>query len=69
MQGDRLHSIGTVVESEGSWRMRPEGDVFVLSDRDEAEVVRYEERMALRWAGSALFGIGLFVWSALQLLG
>lgn len=69
VQGDRLHSIGTVVESEGSWRMRPEGDVFVLSDRDEAEVVRYEERMALRWAGSALFGIGLFVWSALQLLG
>lgn len=68
VQGDRLHAVGTVVESEGNWQMRPEGDVYVLSDRDEAEVVRYEERMAIRWGGGALFGVGLLVWSTLQLL-
>lgn len=69
LQGDRLHAVGTVVESEGTWRMRPEGDVYVLSDRDESEVVRYEERMALRWGGVVAIGLGVLVWSGLQLVG
>ncbi len=67
--GDRLHAVGTVVQVEETWRLRSEGDVHVLSDRDEGEVVRYEERMALRWAGAAVVGLGLAVWAALELLG
>jgi hypothetical protein len=31
--------------------------------------VRFEERVALRWAGVVVIGAGLVGWAALQLLG
>jgi hypothetical protein len=66
--GDRMHAVGTVSQDGELWRMRAEGDVHVSSDRDEAEVVRYEERLALRWVGVTVGGVGLFVWAVLQLV-
>ena len=67
-EGDRLHAVGTAVAVENAWHLRTEGDVHVLSDCDEAEVVRYEERLALRWVGLAVIGLGLVVWATLQLV-
>ncbi len=66
--GDRMHAVGTVSQEGEGCRMRGDGDVHVLSDRDETEVVRYEERIALRWVGVAAIGLGLVVWGTLQLL-
>lgn len=67
--GDRMHAVGTVSADGDVWRMRADGDVHVVSDRDETEVVRFEERVALRWAGVVVIGAGLVGWAALQLLG
>jgi hypothetical protein len=67
--GDRMHAVGTVSQEGEAWRMRAEGDVHVISDRDEAEVIRYEERLALRWVGVVVIGAGLIGWATLQLLG
>jgi hypothetical protein len=63
-----MHAVGTVSQDGELWRMRAEGDVHVISDRDEAEVVRYEERLALRWVGVTVGGVGLIVWAVLQLV-
>lgn len=66
--GDRLHVVGTVVQDGELWRLGA-GDVHVLSDREEAEVVRHEERLALRWAGVAVVGLGLMVWALTEYVG
>lgn len=63
--GDRVHVVGTVAQLGEAWRIG-EGDVHVLSDREESEVVRHEERMALRWVGVAVVGLGLVVWSLVE---
>lgn len=69
VSGDRMHAVGTVSSDGELWRMRADGDVHVISDRDETEVVRYEERLALRWVGVVVIGAGLLGWGGLQLLG
>lgn len=66
--GDRVHVVGTVVQVGEGWSLG-EGDVHVLSDREESEVVRHEERMALRWVGVAVVGLGLMAWTLTEYFG
>ncbi|MBM4364590.1 MAG: hypothetical protein FJ102_00130 [Deltaproteobacteria bacterium] len=64
--GDRLHAVGTVVNTGDGWEMRKENDVYVISDRDEADMVRNQERLALRWAGLAVAGALAMAWGFLN---
>ena len=67
--GDRLHVVGTVVQGgDDTWELGA-GDVHVLSDREEAEVVRHEERMALRWVGVAVVGLALVAFAVSEWWG
>ena len=69
VDGSRVHVVGTVVEDGDGWRIGAQGDVHVLSDRDESEIVRHEERRALRFVGATVLGAGVSVWSLLQIFG
>ncbi|MBM4389796.1 MAG: hypothetical protein FJ090_01630 [Deltaproteobacteria bacterium] len=62
--GDRLHAVGTVVNTGDGWEMRKEDDFYVISDREEADLVSNQERVALRWAGVAVVGALALVWGA-----
>lgn len=64
--GDRLHAVGSVEKTAEGWEMRADGDVYVVSDRDEAEVVRHQERRALRWAGVVVLGLLALTWGMLN---
>lgn len=64
LDGDRLHAIGRAErDDEGGWRLIPDGDSLVLTDRDETEVVRFQERLAVRWLGLTAIGLGLVIWA------
>lgn len=55
--GDRLYAVATAARGENGWEMRAENDVFVLSDRDESEVVRHQQRSGRRWLGLVAGGL------------
>lgn len=66
--GDRLYAVATAARgADESWELRAENDVFVVSDRDEAEVVRHQQRTGQRWlalaiAGFAFVAVGAWVY-------
>ncbi len=64
--GDRVHAVGRVAAAADGWEMHADGDLYVVSDRDEAEVVRGQERIALRWAGVAILGALGVAWGVLN---
>ena len=57
VSGDRLCAMGEVKADGEAWELAAGGDPNVVSDRDEAEVVSHQERVALRWIGVALIGV------------
>lgn len=59
--GDRLNAMGEIKSGTETWEIAPTGEFCVVSDRDEAEVVRHQERVALRWLGLAAIGTLLIV--------
>lgn len=67
--GDTLTAIGRAREFEGGWEIVPEQQQFVLSDRDDAQVVRQHRRNGRRWAGIAAGGAALAVWGLSSLFG
>lgn len=67
--GDALTAIGRAQAIDGGWEIVPDQQQFVLSDRDDAEVVRQHRRNGRRWAGIAAAGGALAVWGASALLG
>ncbi len=64
--GDRLHAVGTAVSVGEGWEMRKDNDVYVISDRDEADMVANQERLAVRWAGLAVAGALALAWGFLN---
>lgn len=54
--GDRLCALGEVKADGEAWELSTASETQVVSDRNEAEVVKYQERLALRWIGVAMIG-------------
>lgn len=67
--GDTLTAIGKAQQVDGVWEIVPEQDQFILSDRDDAQVVRQHRRAGRRWAGVAAGGAALLAWGATSLFG
>ncbi len=68
--GDRLYAVGTVKPREGEgggWDMRPEGDVYVISDRDETEVVRQQQRAVRRWGAVGVVSLAALAYAVVTL--
>lgn len=66
LAGDRICALGEVKADGESWELATTGETHVVSDRDEAEVVKHQERLALRWFGVATIG-ALIIAAALLL--
>lgn len=54
--GDRLCAMGEVKADGEAWELSTAAETQVVSDRNEAEVVKFQERLALRWIGVAMIG-------------
>jgi hypothetical protein len=66
--GDAVYVVGTAREADGAWEIGPaSGAPFVVSDRDEAEVVRHQRRAGRRWAAMGVVGAMAMTWGVLQL--
>lgn len=66
--GDALTAVGKASPAEGGWELGPIEGTLVLSDRDEAQVVRQHRRNGRRWAGIAFAGLLVAGWGALSLV-
>lgn len=66
--GDTLTAVGRAAETEGGWELGPDEGQLILSDRDDAQVVRQHRRNGQRWALIALAGLGVGAWGAWSLL-
>ncbi|MFZ5482465.1 MAG: hypothetical protein ACOZNI_37225 [Myxococcota bacterium] len=66
--GDAVYVVGSA-KGEGDAREIGAGGgaPYVVSDRDEAEVVRHQRRAGRRWAALGVVGAAALVWGALQL--
>ncbi len=54
VEGDEVFAVGTARrDDDGAWRLTAEDGPFVVSDRDEAEVIRHQRQTGRRWAGVA----------------
>lgn len=67
--GDVLTVVGRARESEGGWAIESDGETFVVSDRDENEVLRHHRRVGRRWAVLAVFALLVLGWGVWGLIG
>lgn len=55
--GDRLYAVAGASRTADGWSLVAHEGVFVVSDRDEAEVVRHQNRSGQRWLAAAAAGV------------
>jgi hypothetical protein len=68
LPGDTLYAVGTARRAEdGAWSLQSEDGPFVVSDRDEAEVVRHQRQAGRRWAAIGLASIVALAWALTRL--
>lgn len=69
LAGDRVFAVGTAKGGEAGWALHAgEGAPLLVSDRDEAEVVRHQRRAGQRWAAIGLVAVGVTLWGGWGLL-
>jgi hypothetical protein len=67
--GDVVTVVGRAVrDDEGAWAIVATEDAFVVSDRDDADVVRHHRRLGRRWALSVGAGTVVLGWGLWSLL-
>ncbi len=65
LPGDTLYVVGTARrDGDGVWSLAAEDGPFVVSDRDEAEVVRHQRQAGRRWAAVGLGSVIALGWAA-----
>lgn len=68
-QGDSLHAVGAARREDDQWELHGTENFHVLSDRDDAEVIRMWQRNAQQRTLAAILALvvaGWGVWSFLQ---
>lgn len=69
LAGDRVFAVGTAQGGDTGWALGTgEGALLLVSDRDEAEVIRHQRRAGQRWAAIATVALGAVLWGAWGLL-
>lgn len=63
---DAVYVVGTARAGDDGWRLAAEEGPFVVSDRDEAEVIRHQRRTGRRWAAIGLACVIAGAWGAWQ---
>lgn len=71
--GDTLFAVGTASQGEDGWVIAGTGqggndDVHVLSDWEEAEVIRIQQRTGQRWAAITLLAGAMVTWGTWTVL-
>lgn len=68
LPGDTLYAVGTARRAEdGEWSLQSEDGPFVVSDRDEADVVRHQRQAGRRWAAIGLGSVVALAWALTRL--
>lgn len=62
--GDVVYVVGTARRDEEGWSLASEEGPYVVSDRDEAEVIRHQRRTGRRWAAIAFGCVIIAAWGA-----
>lgn len=69
LPGDRVFAIGQAERLDAGWRMTGgPGGPLLVSDREEADVVRHQRRAGQRWAALAVIGLAVGAYGAWGLL-
>lgn len=64
--GDTVYVVGTARPGDDLWTLSAEDGPFVVSDRDEAEVIRHQQRTGRRWAAIGVGSLVAAAWGAWQ---
>lgn len=64
--GDVVYAVGTAKRDEDGWTLGAEEGPYVISDRDEAEVIRHQRRAGRRWAAIGLGCAVVAGWGVVQ---
>lgn len=67
LEGDRLYAVGTAKPGDDGWIVGADDGPYVVSDRDEADVVRHQRRAGRRWAAMGLLSLGALAWGVYRL--
>jgi hypothetical protein len=67
-QGDSLHAVGVARKENGRWELHGADNFHVLSDRDDAEVIRMWQRNAWQRIGVGLLSLVAAAWGIWSLL-
>lgn len=67
--GDVLHAVGAArKDDDGNWEIHGADTFHVISDRDDAEVIRVWQRRARMQMAGAVLGLAVAFWGLLQVL-
>ncbi len=67
--GDRVFAVGLAEPGDERWSIAAaDGAPVLVSDREEAEVVRHQRRAGQRWAAIAVVAVGAAVYGSIGLL-
>lgn len=64
--GDVVYAVGTASRDEDAWALGAEEGPYVISDRDEAEVIRHQRRAGRRWAAIGIGCAAIATWGVAQ---
>jgi hypothetical protein len=67
LDGDVLYAVGTARSGDAGWTLVGEDGPYVVSDRDEAEVVRHQRRAGRRWAAVGMASLLALGWGLIQI--
>lgn len=54
--------VGRARRGDDGWEVGPDPEGFVVSDREEADVVRHHRRLGWRWAGVLVVALAVGAW-------
>lgn len=70
LAGDKVFAVGAAARAEERWSLVADGGAPVLvSDREEAEVVRHQRRAGQRWAAIGIVGLAVAAYGGIGVFG
>jgi len=67
--GDVLTVVGAARDAAGGWVIESDGETFVVSDRDEKDVLRHHRRVGRRWTLVSAVAVAILAWGLWGLIG